>query len=44
MNDSLFALVKDGSISPDEAFSKSYDKASLQTLLQQANIPFQPVV
>ncbi len=41
MNDSLLALVKDGSISTDEAFSKSYDKASLQTAFQQNNIQFQ---
>jgi twitching motility protein PilT len=43
MNDSLLALVKDGSISTDEAFSKSYDKASLQTVFQQNSIQFQSV-
>lgn len=44
MNDSLLALVKEGSITPDEAFAKSYDKATLQTLFQQNNIQFQAVV
>ena len=37
-------LAKEGAITPDEAFSKSYDKASLQTALQQAGVQFQPVV
>jgi twitching motility protein PilT len=44
MNDSLLSLVKEGTISTDEAFSKSYDKATLQTLFQQNNIPFQAIV
>jgi twitching motility protein PilT len=40
MNDSLFRLVKDGAVAPDEALSKSNDKSGLQLMLQQANIKF----
>jgi twitching motility protein PilT len=38
MNDSLFRLVKDGLVTPEEALSKSNDKATLITLFQQAGI------
>jgi twitching motility protein PilT len=38
MNDSLLRLVKDGAVAPDEAISKSNDKASLLLMFQQANI------
>jgi twitching motility protein PilT len=38
MNDSLLKLAKDGVISAEEAMSKSYDKSTLTTLLQQNNI------
>jgi twitching motility protein PilT len=38
LNDSLLKLVKDGVIGADEALSKSYDKSTLTTLLQQNNI------
>ena len=39
MNDSLVQLAKDGIVTAEEALSKSYDRAVLTTLLQQANIP-----
>jgi twitching motility protein PilT len=39
MNDSLLLLAKDGIVSAEEALSKSYDRATLTTLLQQNNIP-----
>jgi twitching motility protein PilT len=38
MNDSLLKLTKDGLVAPEEAMSKSYDKATLTTLFQQNNI------
>jgi twitching motility protein PilT len=38
MNDSLLKHAKEGTISAEEALSKTYDKATLTTLLQQANI------
>ncbi|HET9959464.1 MAG TPA: type IV pilus twitching motility protein PilT [Polyangiaceae bacterium] len=38
MNDSLIRFVKDGVVAPEEALSKSNDKAGLQLLFQQANI------
>jgi twitching motility protein PilT len=38
MNDSLLKLAKDGVISAEEALSKSYDKSTLTTLLQQNNV------
>jgi twitching motility protein PilT len=38
MNDSLLKLAKDGVISAEEALSKTYDKTTLTTLLQQNNI------
>jgi twitching motility protein PilT len=38
MNDSLLELVKNGVVAPDEALSKSNDKATLVTLLKQANL------
>jgi twitching motility protein PilT len=43
MNDSLLRLAKEGVISAEEALSKTYDKSTLTTLLQQNNIPV-PVV
>jgi twitching motility protein PilT len=43
LNDSLLKLVRDGVIGADEALSKSYDKSTLTTLLQQNNIAV-PVV
>jgi twitching motility protein PilT len=38
MNDSLFKLVKDGIVAPEEALSKANDKAGLLQMYQQANI------
>jgi twitching motility protein PilT len=38
MNDSLLRLVKEGVVSPEEALSKSYDRATLTTVLQQAGV------
>jgi twitching motility protein PilT len=43
MNDSLLKLTKEGVISAEEALSKTYDKSTLTTLLQQNNIAV-PVV
>jgi twitching motility protein PilT len=39
LNDSLLQLAKDGVVTAEEALSKSYDRATLTTLLQQNNIP-----
>jgi twitching motility protein PilT len=39
LNDSLLQLAKDGIVTPEEALSKSYDRSTLTTLLQQHNIP-----
>ncbi|HVR21038.1 MAG TPA: type IV pilus twitching motility protein PilT [Polyangiaceae bacterium] len=44
MNDSLLKLTKDGVISAEEALSKTYDKTTLTTLLQQANIQVPAIV
>ena len=44
MNDSLLKLTKDGIISAEEALSKTYDKATLTTLLQQNNIQVPAIV
>jgi twitching motility protein PilT len=38
MNDSLLKLAKDGVISAEEALSKTYDKATLTTLLHQNGV------
>jgi Tfp pilus assembly pilus retraction ATPase PilT len=38
MNDSLFKLVKDGIVAPEEALSKANDKASLIGAFQSAGI------
>jgi len=38
MNDSLFKLVKDGIVTPEEALSKANDKASLIGQFQGAGI------
>jgi twitching motility protein PilT len=38
MNDSLLQLAKDGTVTAEEALSKSYDRATLTTLLQQAGL------
>jgi twitching motility protein PilT len=43
MNDSLFKLVKDGLVAPEEAVAKANDKAGLLQMYQQANIAM-PVV
>jgi len=43
MNDSLLDLVKSGKVEADEALSKAIDKATLQTMLRQANIQFSPL-
>jgi len=40
MNDSLFELVKSGTVAADEALSKSTEKSTLQTMFRQANIQF----
>jgi twitching motility protein PilT len=42
MNDSLFKLVKDGLVAPEEALAKANDKAGLLQMYQQANIPMPP--
>jgi hypothetical protein len=34
--------VKDGVVAPDEALTKSTDKAGLQLMFQQANIKVEP--
>jgi len=39
MNDSLLKLTKEGTVTPEEALSKSYDRTTLTTLFQQNNIP-----
>ncbi len=38
MNDSLFKLVKDGIVAPEEALAKANDKPGLLQMYQQANI------
>ena len=38
MNDSLFRLVKEGLVAPEEALSKANDKPGLLLMFQQANI------
>jgi twitching motility protein PilT len=38
MNDSLFRLVKDGVVAPEEALAKANDKAGLMTAFQSAGI------
>jgi twitching motility protein PilT len=38
MNDSLFKLVKDGLVAPEEALAKANDKAGLTQMFQAANI------
>ena len=38
MNDSLFRLVKEGIVAPEEALSKANDKPGLLQMYQQANI------
>jgi twitching motility protein PilT len=38
MNDSLFRLVKDGLVAPEEAIAKANDKPGLLQMFQQANI------
>ncbi len=43
MNESLLQLCKEGLVTSEEALSKSYDKATLQTLFQQNNVQFQPI-
>jgi twitching motility protein PilT len=42
MNDSLFRLVKDGLVAPEEALSKANDKPGLLQMYQQANIAMPP--
>ncbi len=42
MNDSLFKLVKDGLVAPEEALAKANDKGGLTQMFQQANIPLPP--
>ena len=39
LNDSLLQLTKEGKVTAEEALNKSYDRATLTTLMQQANIP-----
>ena len=39
MNDSLFKLVKDGIVAPEEALTKANDKPGLTQMFQAANIP-----
>jgi twitching motility protein PilT len=38
MNDSLLQLAKDGTVAPEEALAKSYDRATLTTLFQQNSV------
>jgi len=38
MNDSLLKHVKDGTVTAEEALSKSYDRATLTTILQQNSV------
>jgi len=38
MNDSLFRLVKEGLVAPEEAMAKANDKGGLLQMYQQANI------
>ena len=38
MNEALLKHVKDGIVAPEEALSKSYDRATLTLLFQQNNI------
>jgi twitching motility protein PilT len=38
LNDALFALVKDGSVAPVEAFHKSVDRASFKVMLDRAGV------
>jgi twitching motility protein PilT len=38
LNDSLFQLVKDGLVEPDDAFSKSVDRTSFKMMLERAGI------
>lgn len=40
MNDNLLRLVREGTVTPEEAMSKSNDKATLLTLYQQAKVPY----
>jgi len=42
MNDSLFRLVKDGLVAPEEALAKANDKPGLLQMYQQANIAMPP--
>jgi twitching motility protein PilT len=44
MNDALLKHVKDGLVTAEEALSKSYDRTTLTTLLQQANVPIPNLV
>src|SRR5262249_13772544 len=44
MNDSLFRLVKEGLVSPEEALSKANDKPGLVMMYQQAQIPVPKMV
>jgi Tfp pilus assembly pilus retraction ATPase PilT len=43
MNDSLFQLVKDGLVTPEEALSKATEKSQLQSMFKQANVAFKEV-
>jgi twitching motility protein PilT len=38
LNDSLFQLVKDGIVAPEDAFAKSVDRASFKMMLDKAQI------
>jgi twitching motility protein PilT len=38
MNDSLFRLVKDGQVAPEEAVARANEKTTLVGMLQQAGI------
>jgi twitching motility protein PilT len=42
MNDSLFKLVKDGLVAPEEALAKANDKPGLTQMFQAANIAVPP--
>jgi twitching motility protein PilT len=42
LNDALGALVKSGTVEPEEAYSKAVDKAGLLSNFKSANIRFTP--
>jgi twitching motility protein PilT len=41
LNDALFQLVRDGVVTPDDAFAKSVDRTSFKMMLDKAQIKLQ---